>query len=163
MVLLGRVSGVFGVKGWVKVFSDTDPRDGILQYSPWYLSTADGWEARRLLDGQTQGKGIVAKLEGCNDRDQALALIGSDIAITREQLPEPEAGEYYWSDLEGLRVITVGGLELGKVSHLFATGANDVLVVKGERERLLPFVWDQVIQSVDLEAGEMRVDWDPDF
>lgn len=163
MVPLGHISGVFGVRGWVKVHSDTEPRDNILSYSPWYLRRGDRWEARKLLDGHSQGKGLVARVQGCDDRDQAAALMGTLIAVPRKQLPALEQDEFYWSDLEGLRVVTTQGVELGQVSHLFSTGANDVLVVKGEHERLLPYVWDQVILGVDLEAGLIRVDWDPEF
>jgi 16S rRNA processing protein RimM len=163
MVPLGRVSGIFGVRGWLRVHSDTEPRDNILSYSPWYLERSAGWEPRRLLDGRRQGKGLVARLQGCDDRDQAAELMGCLIAVPRDRLPALGQDEYYWSDLEGLRVVTADGVDLGQVSHLFATGANDVLVVDGERERLLPYVWDQVILQVDLEAGLIRVDWDPKF
>ena len=163
MVPLGRIAGVFGVRGWVKVHSDTAPRDNILRYSSWYLKRRQDWEPHKLLDGHPQGKGLVARLQGCDDRDQAAALVGCLIAVPRERLPALDPDEYYWSDLEGLRVVTVAGAELGRVSQLFATGANDVLVVRGERERLLPFVWNRVILEVDLEVGLIRVDWDPDF
>ena len=163
MVPLGRIAGVFGVRGWVKVHSDTAPRDNILRYSSWYLKRREDWEPHKLLDGHPQGKGLVVRLQGCDDRDQAAALVGCLIAVPRERLPALDPDEYYWSDLEGLRVVTATGAELGRVSQLFATGANDVLVVRGERERLLPFVWNRVILEVDLEGGLIRVDWDPDF
>jgi 16S rRNA processing protein RimM len=106
---------------------------------------------------------VVLKFVGCDDRDQVIALLQADIAVRRAQLPPPAPGEYYWADLQGLRVVTVDDVELGTVSHLLATGANDVLVVKGERERLLPFVRDQVVVEVNLEQRLLRVDWDPDF
>jgi len=163
MVALGRISGVFGVHGWVKVFSHTSPRSNILEYSPWYLGSGRHWDAVEVLDGQSHGKGVIARLAGCTDRDQAAALIGREIAVQREQLPDPEVGDYYWADLEELRVQTTGGLDLGRVDHLFETGANDVLVVQGERERLIPYIWGDVVRSVDLEAGLLVVDWDPDF
>ncbi|WP_303901012.1 ribosome maturation factor RimM [Thiohalomonas denitrificans] len=161
-VLLGRVSGLYGVGGWVKVFSHTQPRENILQYSAWYLREGDRWVRHSLLKGRRHGKAVVALLEGCDDREEARALIGADIAITREQLPKAGPGEYYWSDLIGLEVVTVGGEQLGRVDHLMETGANDVLVVAGERERLIPFV-DEVIISVDLEGRCLTVDWDPEF
>lgn len=163
MVLLGRVAGVFGVRGWVKVLSHTEPRAGILAYSSWFIGEGDGWRERRLLDGRPHGKGIVALLEGCGDRDQAALLVGHDIAIGRDRLPRLAQDDYYWSDLEGLEVQTLGGVDLGIISHLFDTGANDVMVVKGERERLIPYLWQQVVKQVDLESGRMLVDWDPDF
>jgi len=161
-VELGRISGLFGVRGWVKVFSDTAPRSHILAYSSWYLKRPDGWKEYRLQEGRAHGKGVVARLEGCEDRDQAAELIGSGIAVPRDRLPAPDPDEYYWTDLEGLRVRTLEGGDLGVVDHLFATGSNDVLVVKGERKRLLPFI-DGVISDVDLRQRVISVDWDPDF
>ena len=158
---LGHISGVYGVKGWVKVFSETDPREGILKYRPWLL----GPEARphRVVEGKPHGKGVIARLEGCEDRDQAALLVGQEIAIERSQLPPPRDDEFYWIDLEGQAVVTRDGIDLGRVSHLFSTGANDVLVVAGERERLIPFIWASVILSVDFEQGLIRVDWDPEL
>jgi 16S rRNA processing protein RimM len=167
MIVLGRVSGLFGVKGWIKVHSDTEPRDNILNYSPWYLRRQDGWQPCEVIAGRPHGKGIVAQLANCPDRDAAAELIGSTIAIRHDQLPAAGEDEYYWSDLRGLKVITIQGVELGRVVNLMETGANDVLVVReaGEqgRERLIPFIRHQVIQEVDLENGQLTVDWDPEF
>lgn len=157
--MVGRIIGLYGVRGWVRVFSETAPMENILGLSPWLVAG----QRREVLDGRRHGKGLVARLAGCEDRDQAAALVGAAIAIRRAQLPPPEPDEFYWADLEGLAVTTLGGVALGRVSRLFATGANDVLVVQGERERLVPFVWDQVIRAVDLEQGQILVDWDPDF
>ncbi len=162
-VVLGRVTGLYGVHGWLKIFSHTQPRDGILDYRPLYFSIRDEWRQLELEDGRAHGKGVVFKVAGYDGRDGALALLGSDIAIRREQLPKPVPGEYYWSDLQGLRVLTVDGADLGVVDHLLETGANDVLVVEGDRQRLLPFLQGDVIKSIDLVAGTMRVDWDPEF
>lgn len=162
-IVLGRVTGLFGVRGWVKVFSSTQPREGIAKYSPWQLRLGDEWRSFVVESGQSQGKGVIAKLEGVDDRDAAAALMGADIAIWREQLPAPREGEIYWADLEGLEVETVEGEVLGRVSHLLETGANDVLVVRGERERLIPFVREQVVREIDLQGGRLVVDWDPEF
>lgn len=162
-VVLGRVSGLFGLQGWVRVFSHTVPRDGITRYQPVFLQQREGWREFRIEDGRAHGAGVVLKFAGCEDRDQAASLIQSEIAVRRSQLPPPEPGEYYWTDLEGLRVVTQTGIALGEVSHLLTTGANDVLVVRGERERLIPFLRDQVIVAVSLEQGLITVDWDPDF
>ena len=124
----------------------------------------DGWQRWKLASGRRQGKAVVLKLKVCNDRGTAEALIGAQIAITHDQLPELDApGDYYWTDLQGLRVETIDGIDLGRVDRLFETGANDVMVVRGERERLIPFLWERVVCEVDIEAGLMRVDWDPDF
>jgi 16S rRNA processing protein RimM len=167
MILLGRVSGLFGVKGWIKVHSDTEPRDNILNYSPWYLQREGEWQAYEVIAGRPHGKGIVAHLSNCPDRDAAAELIGSTIAIRREQLPAAGDDEYYWSDLRGLKVTTSQGVELGQVVSLMETGANDVLVVRETdetgREHLIPFIMDQVIREVDLERGLLIVDWDPEF
>ena len=163
MIVLGRVSGLFGVKGWVKIHSHTAPREGILGYRTWYLKWPEGWRPCKLASGHPQGKGVVARLSGFDDRDQAATLVGLEIAVRREQLPKLAPGEYYWSDLEGLRVENLEGVDLGVVSHLFETGANDVLVVKGDRERLIPYTRGEAIQRVELESGRIVVDWDPDF
>ena len=163
LVLVGRISGLYGVRGWLKIFSYTEPRENIVGYSPWQLNKDGQWQTVNVESGRTHGKGVVVKLIGYDDRDRAALLIGCDIAVTREQLGEPEAGEYYWADLEGLKVITLEGVELGVVDHLFETGANDVVVVRGEREHLLPFVRGEVIRNIDLQRRVMEVDWDPDF
>lgn len=163
MVVVGEVSGVFGVRGWIKVWSFTEPRENILGLSPWYLSGAGSWTPYLRQGGQGHAKGVVAHLVGCDDRDQAAALIGRQIAVRRDQLPPPAADEFYWTDLEGLRVFNLEGRDLGELDHLFSTGANDVMVVKGDRERLIPFVWDEVVKEVAFDTRRIRVDWDPDF
>lgn len=162
-VVLGRIGGLYGVHGWLKVFSHTQPREGIVGYRPLYVGSGGEWRRMDMQEGRAHGKGVVLKFVGYDDRDSALALLGCDIAVRREQLPEPEPGEYYWSDLQGLRVVTLDGVELGVVDHLLETGANDVLVVEGDRQRLLPFLQGDVVRDIDLRAGMMRVDWDPDF
>jgi len=162
-VVLGRVSGLYGVSGWVRVFSHTEPREGIVRYSPIFLKVQGEWRPFELEAGRAHGAGVVLKFVGCDDRDQAVALLQCEIGVHRAQLPPPGPGEYYWADLEGLRVVTLDGVELGTVRSLFATGANDVIVVQGERERLLPFVRDKVVVEVNLEQRLMTVDWDPDF
>lgn len=161
---LGRVTGVFGVKGWVKVYSDTDPRDNIIRYRQWYLQQAnEPWRSVRLSGGHLQGKTVVAHLDGIHDRDAAARLIGAVIAVDRSALPELAEGEYYWTDLIGLRVEDLAGKPLGQVERLFPTGANDVMVVSGDAEILIPWVRDSVIRSVDLANGLITVDWDPEF
>lgn len=162
-VIVGRISGLYGVQGWVRVYSHTDPRDNILRYSPWLVRVGGEWRALAVLGGRRHGKGIVARLADCQDRDQARRLLGAEVAIGRAQLPELESGEYYWTDLLGLRVVNKDGIELGRVDHLLETGGNDVLVLAGERERLIPFLPEDVVLGVDLETGVIRVDWDPDF
>ena len=167
-VPVGKVSGLFGVKGWVKIFSNTQPRENILTYSPWFLKRDGQWQEFKLVAGKPHGKGVIAQLSGCHDRDIAAELIGSEIAIKREQLPEAAMGEYYWSDLKGLTVMNIEGIELGKVDSMLETGANDVMIVhgvgdKGKRERLIPFVTEEVVHEVNLAKGFITVDWDADF
>jgi 16S rRNA processing protein RimM len=163
-ILVGKIVGLSGVKGEVKLESYTEPRTKIFSYQPWLLKSALGDSEISGCRGRAQGKGIVATLPEIEDRDGAARFIGSEIWVRRSALPRSKKGEYYWADLEGLEVDTVEGAKLGKVSHLVATGANDVLVVvDGKRERLIPFVLDDYVKEVDLESGRITVDWDPAF
>ena len=161
-IVLGRISGVFGVKGWVKVFSYTEPREAVLGYASWLLGQKGQWQSATVAEGQRHGKGVVARIEGFEDRDQAATLVGTQIGVPRGELPETEDGHYYWSDLEGLMVVRSDGSELGKVAYLLETGAHDVMVIKGETEQLVPFVKDEIVIDVDLAAGVITVDWDWD-
>jgi 16S rRNA processing protein RimM len=161
-VILGRVVGLFGVRGWVKVHSYTEPREALLEYRGWLLGRDGDWQPVEVAEGRQHGKGIVVRLQGIEDRDAAAELLGSEIGVDRDTLPEPEEGRYYWADLEGMTVENKVGTKLGKVAYLMATGANDVLVVDGPVERLIPFVPDTVILDVDLAAGVIRVDWEWD-
>ena len=160
-VALGYISAVHGVKGWVKVHSWTRPMESLLNYQRWLLG--EDKRSVKIIDGRKQGKGLVALLPGFDDREQAATLVGQQIFVGREQLPPTDEGEYYWSDLEGLDVHTTNGHVLGRVERLMETGANDVLVIRGEREHLVPFIQGQYVRRVDLEGGLIEVDWDPDF
>lgn len=161
-VVMGRVTGLFGVRGWVKVHSHTREKADLLRYRRWLLKTSSGWREHEVAEGREHGAGLVARLAGFEDRDQAATLVGLDIGIYASDLPALPAGEYYWAQLEGLRVLNEQGVELGRVSHLFETGANDVIVVRAERERLIPYIRG-VVKKVDIAAGEIHVDWDADF
>lgn len=175
-VILGRIAGVYGVKGWLKIFSYTDPMEAIVDYSPWHIRPENRknapWAKVDVKAGKRHAKTVVAKLEHCNDRDQAQAFIGSEIAIELDQLEELSgSNEFYWHDLIGLRVINLQGIELGVVKKMMETGANDVLVVVSEAEgaeketveRLIPWTMHMAIIAVDLGQGIIEVDWDPDF
>ena len=162
-VVVGRISGVYGVRGWVRVYSYTEPRENILNYTPWHLSHGDETVEVAVAEGKTHGRTMIARIDGIDDRDVAARYIGADIRVARDQFERAPEDEYYWVDLEGMRVETEDGHELGTVAHLFATGANDVLVVEGERRRLIPFVRDEVIRRVDRDAQTIVVDWDPEF
>lgn len=166
-ILLGEISGVSGVTGWVKVFSHTDPRVKITDYKQWYLQEkGKDWKSVKLLNGRAQGKNIVAQLEGITTREQAEALKGAQIAINEEQLDALQENEYYWKDLIGLNVETTEGVNLGTIDWIFNTGSNDVITVKDsveKVERLVPYIMDDVVISIDLESNLMVVDWDPEF
>ncbi|MGA9855791.1 MAG: ribosome maturation factor RimM [Gammaproteobacteria bacterium] len=162
-IVIGKVTGHFGVKGWIKIQSWTEPREKVVDYRPWLLERGGEWQEWQVVEGRIHGKSVIARLQGVANREQAAALIGVSIAIRRDQLAATKPGEYYWDDLMGLRVLLADGRELGTVKNLLATGANDVLVVQGTREHLIPFIRGRVIKAVDLGARVMRVDWDPDF
>lgn len=162
-LVMGRITGPYGVKGWVRVRSYTRQPDDLLTYLPWSLHSGDTWQVRELLEGRAHGKGLVARLSGCSDRDAAEALSGTEVGVYRSQLPLAQHNEYYWNDLVGTQVVTLDDKVLGTVNYLLETGANDVLVVTGDRERLIPFIQGKVVASVDLEAGIIRVDWDADY
>ncbi len=158
---LGEIVGAHGVKGWIRVHSYTEPREAILSYSPWLLG--EQHQAIGLLDGSLNGKSLIARLEGINDRDQAEALRGVEIRVERHQLPATGKNQYYWADLIGLDVVHRNGELLGKIEQMMATGANDVMVVEGDRQRLIPFLMGNTVLEVDLEARRIVVDWDSEF
>jgi len=160
-VTLGRVRGVFGVKGWLRVQSFTEPRDNITRFEGWTLRAAGAERVFELEDGHSHAGGVVVKLKGLDDRELAREWIGAEVVVPREQLPRLSEGELYWADLEGLDVRTTSGVTLGKVDHLLATGGHDVLVL--DSERLIPFVVGQVVKEVDLRNGAIVVDWSPDY
>lgn len=163
-ILIGKIMGAFGVRGEVKILSHTAPETALLRYQPWTLRDAHGreWQVTGAK-GRAGSKGVVASLPDIQDRDAAEALRGVEIHVPRSALPAPKPGEYYWVDLQGLRVETVEGVPLGHIDHVFSTGANDVICVHGERERLIPFIQPDVVRQVNFEAGLMVVDWDPEF
>ncbi|MFT5113337.1 MAG: 16S rRNA processing protein RimM [Parasphingorhabdus sp.] len=159
-VELGRINGVFGVKGWVKVFSFTRPRDEILKYNPWYLLQDGAWVAHKITGGKLQGSNIVIGIDGCDDRDKAKSFQDVAVAVRADQLPKVDQDEFYWRDLVGLEVENTEGESLGKVEDVMETGANDVLILS--EERLIPFTHEAVL-SVDLQSRKVLVEWDSDF
>jgi 16S rRNA processing protein RimM len=162
LVCVGHILGAQGIKGWVRVFSNTSPRDNIVNYSPWIIEQGDERKVVSIT-GRSQGKNVIARLEGCEDRSAAEALTGCQILIRPEQLPGLQAGDYYWSDLIGLQVESLQGESLGVVASMIETGADDVMVLSGDRERLIPFVIDDIVHEVDLEGKRLVVDWLPDY
>ena len=162
-IRVGKIVGVTGIQGWVKLESDTDPRRNIFSYTPWILIHRGVETQIDSVVGREQGKGLVGHWAALESRDAAAEWIGAEIWVSRSSLPASPPGEYYWVDLERLRGIGGDGLECGRISHLFSTGANDVMSVVGDRERLIPFLQGSVVRHVDMNAGTVEVEWDPEF
>ena len=160
-LIVGQINGIFGVNGWVKIFSHTDPRKNILSYSPWLIKFNGEWRQVNVVDSKVQsgGKTLVAQLENVTDRDVAREYMGCEIAIDRSLLQKSEDG-WFWIDLIGCQVETQEGLVLGKVKDMIVTGAHDVLRVQGETEELIPFVMERFVISVDIENKKIVVDWE---
>ncbi len=164
---MGRIVAPYGVYGWLKVLPDTEVLDGLFDYDGWWIGKQDNWREVVVEQAKIHNDVLVVKLAGVDDRDQAFACKGLQVAVPRDALPVPDDNEYYWSDLIGLAVKNQQDIDFGYVTDVFETGANDVLVVKtgkenGNIERLIPFI-DQVVIAVDVVAKTMLVDWDADF
>ena len=158
-VKLGRVLGAAGLRGWLKVHSYTDPPENLLQHKVWELSDLTGRRAPyTVAEATIAGRWIRARLAGIEDRDAAELLRGRDIEVARSALPPTAAREYYRDDLIGFRVLTQAGAELGRVSHFIEAPAEPVMVVRGVREHWVPAV-PRYLRRVDLERGEIEVDW----
>lgn len=162
MVVMGRVTAPHGVLGWIRVRAFTEAADGLANYPLWWLGGEDGWVSWKVEAVEFHRQGLAAKLEGCDDRNVATGLAKLDVAVPRKSLPENKSGEYYWADLIGLDVLNLQGEALGTVASLIETGANDVLIVDGDRERLIPFIGPVVVE-VDLAGGRLMVDWALDY
>ncbi len=161
---MGRVVAPYGIFGWLKIVPDTEEFDGLLDYKTWWLGKDDDWRELAVKEAKTHNDVLVVKLQGIDDRDAAFACKGKQIAVPRALLPKLETEEYYWSDLIGLTVKNQQGVDFGKITDVFATGANDVVVAKSEDgiERLIPYIA-SVIIDVSLDTKTMLVDWDADF
>lgn len=171
MLVVGKLGASYGIRGWVKVFSYTEMPESIFDYQPWMLKIKGEWVEYKLEDWKRHNQGHVCKLAAISDRDEAQAFANIEIAVNAEELPELGSDEgFYWKDLYGMSVVTTKGYDLGVVDDIMETGSNDVLVVKanlkdafGKKERLVPFLKEQVITNVDLDAQRIEVDWDPGF
>jgi len=169
-IILGKVGAVYGIKGWLKIHSFTDDPEAILDYFPWSLKLGNKTQAVEITDWRRHNSSLIVKISNVDDRDIAQAYVGSEILVNEKALPELPEGEFYWRDLIGMTVVTTQGYNLGSVSDVMETGANDVLVVKanlndgfGKKERLIPYLFEQVVTSVSLETKQICVDWDPGF
>lgn len=167
-IVIGKIGAPYGVKGWVKVTTYTDEIQGVFDYSPWLLGeagkeyTVDHW--------RVHNKGVVAKLVGVETRDDAESIKNLDVSIKASLLPQLADDDFYWRELVGMKVVTDKGYDLGVVKEMFETGANDVMLIRanpndafGQKERMLPYLYEQVVKKVDKQAKTITVDWDPGF
>ena len=159
---MGRIVGPFGIQGWLKVKAFTESPDGLGGFTRWLVGVGEGWREMAIEDFEVHSKGPVAKLAGCDDREGAENLRGCDVAVPRAELSDADDGSLYWVDLVGLEVFDESGAGLGKVEGLFETGETSVLVVKGAKERMIPFV-PAYVKSVDREAKRITVEWKADY
>jgi len=159
---MGRIAAPFGIKGWVKVQPFSDDPGTLMDFESWRIGRGEQHKQYSVETCQDHGNALVAKLAGIDDRDAAYALRGQEISVERSRLLPPEANEFYWSDLIGLTAVNREGVELGKVDSLMESGAHDLLVIKGKREVLIPFV-EHFVGKVDVAAGRIEVDWGEDY
>lgn len=170
LVVVGKLGSSYGVLGWLKVFSFTEEKNAIFNYSPWFIKQAGQWKELKIESHRPHNKEIIAKIEGIYDRDEAALLTNAEIYVSSSQFKPLDNGEYYWKDLVGCKVVTTSGYDLGIVTELLETGSNDVLVVKAnvndafnQKERLIPFLDGDCIKQVDLNQKMIQADWDPAF
>ena len=169
-IVVGKFGATYGIRGWLKVISYTDDSESVFSYNPWFINQKGAWVEYKVESWKRHNKGMVAKLEGFEVREEAHLLTNFEIAINPDSLPELSEDEFYWRELFGMQVVTTKGYNLGEVTDILETGSNDVLVVKanikdafGQKERLIPFLEEQVIKQIDREAQRIEVDWDPGF
>ena len=160
-VVLGRIGAPFGVQGWVKVQSYTDPLEGITGYPVWELHRGVSLSRKAVLDWKRAGPGVAVRLGGVETREAAQALTGAEVRVERADLPPTAPGEYYWHDLVGLDAYSLEGVPLGRVAGVLDMPAHPVLVLEGDRERLVPLVRER-LAAVDFDAGRLELDWHPD-
>lgn len=178
VLVVGRINAHYGVKGWLKVYSYTDPIENLLSYEQYFvrpepkMGRVKPWLPLAIAEGKVHGKGLVIRLPECDTREASAEYIMYQIGVAADVMPALEAGDYYWHQLVKLQVVTseqYGSVLLGKVSHFIETGSNDVMVVQScqgsvdKTERLIPYVPDQFVLEIDLEAQTLVVDWDPEF
>ena len=169
-IVVGKLGASYGIRGWLKIFSYTEEAESIFAYSPWFIQVRGQWQRFELEDWKRHNKGYVAKLKGLDQREDAQMLTNAEIAVGTESLPALSDEEFYWRELFGMDVVNAKGYHLGTVTDMLETGSNDVLVVKanlkdafGKKERLIPFLEEQVIKTIDRTAQRIEVDWDPGF
>jgi len=159
---MGRIAAPFGVKGWVKIQTFSEDPGTLMDFESWRVGRGEQQTQYTVEAIQDHSNTLVAKLVGIDDREAAYALRGQEISVAKRDLPPPEENEFYWSDLIGLKAVNREGVELGRVDSLLETGAQDVLVIKGKREHLIPFVA-AFVGKVDVAGGTIEVDWGEDY
>ncbi|AWK14797.1 ribosome maturation factor RimM [Candidatus Fukatsuia symbiotica] len=169
-IVLGKVGSAYGIHGWLRVFSFTENANNIFDYQPWFVQQASQWRHLELESWKYHNRDLIIKAKGVDDREAASQLTNLEIIVDAPQLPPLSDGEYYWKDLIGCQVVTTSGYQLGKIVDMMETGSNDVMVVKanlkdafGIKERLIPYLDEQVIKQVDIAAQRVEVDWEPHF
>ena len=163
---MGRIFGSWGVRGGIRVDPYSEDPETLATYKTWLVGSEGHWKEYKVLEARLHTTQVVAQLEGVDDRDEALKLKGSEVAVPRNSLPKPEDGSFFWSDLIGLAVVNTGGEALGEVKEMFSNGAQDVIdviasdVMAGEVKRLIPWT---AVKSVDIEGRKIEVEWGADW
>ena len=159
-MVMGQVIAPFGIKGWLRIRAFTEQLESLANYSHWWLQLASGWKQFELLDTNVSSKGMTAQLAGVTDRTQAETLHGAQIAVSRASMPALAEDEFYWADLIGFAVQTQDKISLGTLEGLLETGAADVLVVKGDKQHLIPAA---LVVEIDRDARTIIADWGLDY
>lgn len=167
---VGKLGSTYGIRGWLRIYSSTEEAESIFDYQPWFLKIKNQWVPTELENWRYHNNDLIVKLKGVEDREHAQTLANIEIGVDFAVFPTLEEGDYYWHDLIGCQVVNLQNYEMGTVSEMMETGSNDVLVVKaqmkdafGKQERLIPFLYEQVVKRVDLNTKTILVDWDAGF
>lgn len=168
--VVGKLGSTYGIRGWLRVYSSTEYAESIFDYQPWFLKIKGQWQPTELESWKHHNHELIAKLKNVNDRETAQSLANVEIGVDLSVFPKLEEGDYYWHDLIGCNVVNLEGYAMGTVTEMMETGSNDVLVVRanskdafGKQERLIPFLYEQVVKRVDLTTKIIEVDWDAGF
>lgn len=168
--VVGKLGSTYGIRGWLRIYSSTEYAESIFDYQPWFLKIKGQWQPTELESWKHHNHELIAKLKNVNDRETAQSLANVEIGVDLSVFPQLEEGDYYWHDLIGCNVVNLEGYVMGTVTEMMETGSNDVLVVRanskdafGKQERLIPFLYEQVVKRVDLTTKIIEVDWDAGF
>ena len=168
--VVGKLGSTYGIRGWLRIYSSTEYAESIFDYQPWFLKIKGQWQPTELESWKHHNHELIAKLKNVNDRETAQSLANIEIGVDLSVFPQLEEGDYYWHDLIGCNVVNLEGYVMGTVTEMMETGSNDVLVVRanskdafGKQERLIPFLYEQVVKRVDLATKVIEVDWDAGF